>query len=332
VPANRQILLVSRPEGWVTEANFRLVAAPIPKPGEGEFLVRNLWLSLDPYMRGRMDAKKSYAKYVELGEVMVGGAVGEVIESRHPRFAKGELVNGAFGWQEYAVSDGTGVRTVDGSRAPASYSLGVLGMPGVTAWMGLLDIAQPQAGETVVVSAASGAVGSVAGQLARIKGCRAVGIAGGKAKCDYVVRELGFDACVDYKAGRLRDDLQAATPKGIDVYFDNVGGEVLDACLPLMNPASRITVCGLVSQYNATEPYGVKNLRSVLVNRIRMQGFIVTDRMALWPRALEELGRWVAEGRIKYRETVTHGLENAPHAFIGMLRGENLGKQLVKLT
>jgi hypothetical protein len=332
VPANRQILLVSRPEGWVSEANFRLVASPIPKPGEGEFLVRNLWLSLDPYMRGRMDAKKSYAKHVELGEVMVGGAVGEVIESRHPRFAKGELVNGAFGWQEYAVSDGAGVRTVDGSRAPASYYLGVLGMPGVTAWMGLLDIAQPQAGETVVVSAASGAVGSVVGQLARIKGCRAVGIAGGAAKCDYVVRELGFDACVDHKAGRLRDDLQAAAPEGIDVYFENVGGEVLDACLALMNPASRITVCGLVSQYNATEPYGVKNLRSVLVNRIRMQGFIVTDRMALWARALEELGRWVAEGRIKYRETVAHGLENAPRAFIGMLRGENLGKQLVKLT
>jgi hypothetical protein len=331
VPANRKILLVSRPEGWVTEANFELVSAPVPEPGDGEFLVRNQWLSLDPYMRGRMDAKKSYAKYVELGEVMVGGAVGEVIASRHPRFAEGELVNGAFGWQEYALSDGTGVRRVDGSQAPPSYALGVLGMPGVTAWMGLLDIAQPQAGETVVVSAASGAVGSVVGQLARIKGCRAVGIAGGKRKCDHVVGELGFDACVDYKAGRLADDLAAAAPQGIDVDFENVGGEVLDACLPLMNPASRITICGLVSQYNATEPYGVKHLRSVLVNRIRMQGFIVSDRMALWPRALEELGRWVAEGRIKYHETVAQGLENAPRAFIGMLRGENLGKQLVKL-
>jgi NADPH-dependent curcumin reductase CurA len=332
VPANRQILLVSRPEGWVTEANFRLAATSIPKPGDGQFLVRNHWLSLDPYMRGRMDAKKSYAKYVELGEVMTGGTVGEVVESRHPRFATGELVTGAFGWQEYAVSDGTGVRKVDGAKAPPSYALGVLGMPGVTAWMGLLDIAQPQPGETVVVSAASGAVGSVVGQLAKLKGCRAVGIAGGKAKCDYVVGELGFDACVDYKAGRLRDDLQAAAPKGIDVSFENVGGEVLDAVLPLMNPASRITICGLVSQYNATEPYGVRNLRAVLVNRIRMQGFIVSDRMELWPRALEELGRWVAEGRIKYRETVAQGLENAPRAFIGMLRGENLGKQLVKLV
>jgi hypothetical protein len=283
-------------------------------------------------MRGRMDAKKSYAKYVELGEVMTGGTVGEVVESRHPRFAVGELVTGAFGWQEYAVSDGAGVRKVDAAKAPPSYALGVLGMPGVTAWMGLLDIAQPKPGETVVVSAASGAVGSVVGQLAKLKGCRAVGIAGGKAKCGYVVSELGLDACIDYKAGRLREDLQAAVPQGIDVDFENVGGEVLDACLALMNPASRITICGLVSQYNATEPYGIRNLRSVLVNRIRMQGFIVSDRMELWPRALDELAGWVAEGKIKYRETVAHGLENAPRAFIGMLRGENLGKQLVKLT
>jgi NADPH-dependent curcumin reductase CurA len=332
VPANRQILLVGRPEGWVTEANFELQEAPIPQPRDGEFLVRNHWLSLDPYMRGRMDAKKSYARYVELGEVMTGGTVGEVVESRHPRFAKGELVNGAFGWQEYALSDGTGVRRVDGAKAPPSYALGVLGMPGVTAWMGLLDLAQPGAGETVVVSAAAGAVGSVVGQLAKLKGCRAIGIAGGKAKCDHVTADLGFDACVDYKAGRLRDDLQAAAPQGIDVDFENVGGEVLDAVLPLMNPHSRITVCGLVSQYNAAEPYGVRNLRSVLVNRIRVQGFIVSDRMELWPRALEQLGGWVAEGRIKYHETIAHGLENAPRAFIGMLRGEHLGKQLVKLA
>jgi len=332
VPANRQILLASRPEGWVTEANFRVREGPVPQPRDGEFLVRNHWLSLDPYMRGRMDAKKSYARCVELGEVMTGGTVGEVLASRHPGFAPGELVNGAFGWQDYAVSDGTGVRKVDAAAAPPSYALGVLGMPGVTAWMGLLDIAQPKAGETVVVSAASGAVGSVVGQLAKLKGCRAVGIAGGRAKCDYVVGELGFDACVDYRAGRLRDDLQAAAPQGIDVDFENVGGEVLDACLALMSPHSRVTICGLVSQYNATEPYGLKNARSVLVNRIRMQGFIVSDRMELWPRALAELGGWVAEGKIKYRETVTPGLENAPRAFIGMLRGENLGKQLVKLV
>jgi NADPH-dependent curcumin reductase CurA len=331
MPVNRQILLASRPEGWVTEANFKLVESPVPRPGDGQFLVRNRWLSLDPYMRGRMDAKKSYAKYAELGEVMVGGTVGEVIESRHPAFKPGDFVNGAFGWQEYALSDGTGVRKVDPSRAPLSYYLGVLGMPGVTAWVGLLDIAQPKAGETVVVSAASGAVGSVVGQLARIKGCRAVGIAGGRAKCDYAVNELGFDACVDYKAGRLGESLHAAAPNGVDVHFENVGGEVLDAVLALMNPFSRITICGLVSQYNATEPYAVRNFRSVLTNRIRVQGFIVTDRMELWRRALDELARWTAEGKIKYRETVARGLATAPHAFIGMLRGDNLGKQLVAL-
>ncbi|HKC44607.1 MAG TPA: NADP-dependent oxidoreductase, partial [Burkholderiales bacterium] len=297
----------------------------------GQFLVRNRWLSLDPYMRGRMDAKKSYAKHVELGEVMVGGAVGEVIESRHPAFKPGDFVNGAFGWQEYALSDGAGARKVDPSRAPLSYYLGVLGMPGVTAWMGLLDIAQPKAGETVVVSAASGAVGSVVGQLARIKGCRAVGIAGGRAKCDYTVGELGFDACADYKAGDLGESLQAAAPKGVDVHFENVGGEVLDAVLAAMNPFSRITICGLVSQYNATEPYGVRNFRSILTNRIRVQGFIVSDRMELWPRALDELAGWIAEGKIRYRETVARGLANAPRAFIGMLRGDNLGKQLVAL-
>jgi NADPH-dependent curcumin reductase CurA len=279
-----------------------------------------------------MDAVKSYAKCVELGEVMTGGTVGEVVASRHPKFAVGDFVTGALGWQEYAVSDANAIRKVDPKQAPLSYHLGVLGMPGVTAWMGLLDIAQPKPGETVVVSAASGAVGSVVGQLARLKGCRAVGIAGGPRKCEYVAGELGFDACVDYKRGGLHDDLEAAVPAGIDVYFDNVGGETLDAVLRLMNPFSRITICGLISQYSAAEQYGVKNLRSVLVNRIRMQGFIVSDRMQLWPQALAELGEHVAAGRIKYRETVATGLENAPRAFIGMLRGDNLGKQLVRLV
>jgi NADPH-dependent curcumin reductase CurA len=332
VPTNRQILLVSRPSGFPTEANFKLVETPLPQPAEGQFLVRNHWLSLDPYMRGRMDAVKSYAKFVELGEVMTGGTVGEIVASRHPQFAVGEFVTGAFGWQEYALSDGTGVRRVDPQRAPLSYSLGVLGMPGVTAWMGLLDIAQPKAGETVLVSAASGAVGSVAGQLAKIRGCRAVGIAGGRAKCDYVVKELGFDACVDYKRGALRDGLKDALPDGADVYFDNVGGETLDAALAHMRPFARITICGLISQYSATEPYGLKNIRAILVNRIRMQGFIVSDRMQLWPQALAELGEHVAAGRIRYRECVAQGLENAPRAFLGMLRGENFGKQLVMLT
>jgi NADPH-dependent curcumin reductase CurA len=332
VPLNRQILLVSRPSGLPVEANFKLVETPVPEPAEGQLLVRNHWLSLDPYMRGRMDAVKSYAKYVELGEVMVGGTVGEVVASRHPKFAVGEFVTGALGWQDYALSDGSALRKVDPRQAPLSYYLGVLGMPGVTAWMGLLDIAQPKPDETVVVSAASGAVGSVVGQLAKVKGCRAVGIAGGAKKCEYAVAELGFDACVDYKRGRLHDDLKAAVPGGIDVYFDNVGGETLDAVLRLMNPFSRITICGLISQYSAQEQYGVKNLRSILVNRIRMQGFIVSDRMQLWPQALAELGEHVAAGRIKYRETVATGLENAPRAFIGMLRGDNLGKQLLKLV
>jgi NADPH-dependent curcumin reductase len=329
---NRRIVLVSRPEGWATEANFRLEETAVTPPADGQFLVRNHWLSLDPYMRGRMDATKSYAKYVELGEVMTGGTVGEVVESRHPGFKAGEFVNGALGWQEYAVTDGAGVRKVDGAKAPLSYHLGVLGMPGVTAWVGLLEIAQPKPGETVVVSAASGAVGSVVGQIAKIKGCRAVGIAGGGGKCSYVTGELGFDACVDHRAGRLHEDLQAATPKGIDVVFESVGGPVLDAELRLMNPFGRITICGLISQYNATEPYGIRNLRSVLTNRLRMQGFIVSDRMELWPRALADLVQWVADGKIKYRETVAYGLESAPKAFLGMLRGDNFGKQLVKLT
>ena len=332
MPTNQQILLASRPSGAPTEANFKLVETPAPEPGDGQFLIRNHWLSLDPYMRGRMDAVKSYAKFVELGEVMTGGTVGEIVQSKHPKFAAGEFVTGSLGWQLYALSDGTNVMKVDPRRGPLSYAVGVLGMPGVTAWVGLLDIAQPKVGETVVVSAASGAVGSVVGQLAKIKGCRAVGIAGGVAKCEYVIKELGFDACVDYKSGQLHDDLKAAAPKGIDVYFENVGGEIFDTVLRSMNPFSRIAVCGLISQYSAAEQYGVKNLRSILVNRIRMQGFIVSDRMQLWPQALAELGEHVAAGRIKYRETVAQGLASAPRAFLGMLRGENFGKQLVKLV
>jgi NADPH-dependent curcumin reductase CurA len=237
-----------------------------------------------------------------------------------------------LGWQQYGVSDGKGLNKVDASRVPLSAYLGVLGMPGVTAWVGLLDICQAKAGETVVVSAASGAVGSVVGQIAKIKGCRAVGIAGGRQKCDYVVKELGFDACVDYKAGALDDDLKAAVRDGIDCYFENVGGEILDAALRRMNAFSRVAVCGLISQYNATDPYGVKTFQSVLTNRIKLQGFIVSDRMELWPKALADLAGWVAAGRIKYRETVTEGLENAPKAFVGLLKGENFGKQLVKLS
>ncbi len=328
---NKRIVLASRPAGWVTEDNFRIESVPVPKPKDGEVLVKNLWLSLDPYMRGRMNDAKSYAAKQELGEVMIGGTVGEVVESKNPKFKADDLVLGMFGWQQYGVSNGAGVNKIDASRVPMSAFLGVLGMPGVTAWVGLLDICQPKAGETVVVSAASGAVGSVVGQIAKLKGCRAVGIAGGKTKCDYVTKELGFDACVDYKAGKLNDDLKAAAPGGIDCYFENVGGEILDAALKRMNAFSRIAVCGLISQYNATEPYGVKNFASILTNRIKVQGFIVSDRMELWAKALPELIGWVAGGKIKYRETIAQGIENAPKAFIGLLKGENFGKQLVKL-
>jgi NADPH-dependent curcumin reductase CurA len=329
---NRRVLLASRPTGWVSEANFRIEEAPLRAPADGEVLVKNLWLSLDPYMRGRMNEGKSYAAKQEIGEVMIGGTVGEVVESRNAKFAKGDQVLGMLGWQQYGLSDGKGLNKVDASRAPLSAYLGVLGMPGVTAWVGLLDICQPKAGETVVVSAASGAVGSVVGQIAKIKGCRAVGIAGGREKCDYVVKQLGFDACVDYKAGALNDDLKAAVPDGIDCYFENVGGEILDAALRRMNAFSRIAVCGLISQYNATEPYGVKTVQSILTNRIKVQGFIVSDRMELWPKALADLAGWVAAGKIKFRETVTEGLENAPRAFIGLLKGENFGKQLVRIA
>ncbi len=329
---NKRIVMASRPAGWVTESNFRIETVPVSAPKDGEVLVKIHWLSLDPYMRGRMNDTKSYAAKQEIDAVMVGGTVGEVVESKHPKFRVGDQVSGMFGWQQYGLSDGTGLNKIDASRAPMSAFLGVLGMPGVTAWVGLLDICQPKEGETVVVSAASGAVGSVVGQIAKLKGARAVGIAGGKAKCDYVVNELGFDACIDYKAGRLNDDLRAAAPKGIDCCFENVGGEILDAVLKQMNAFSRIAVCGLISQYNATEAYGVKTFQSILTNRIKVQGFIVSDRMELWAKALPELIGWVASGKIKYRETVANGLESAPKAFIGLLKGENFGKQLVKLV
>jgi NADPH-dependent curcumin reductase len=329
---NMQVLLASRPSGWVKEENFKIVSTAIPVPGAGQILVRNHYLSLDPYMRGRMNDVKSYAAKQEIDQVMVGGTVGEVIESNNPKFKTGDIVVGMYGWQQYGCSDGTGVNKVDVSRVPMSAYLGVIGMPGVTAWVGLLDICQPKAGETVVVSAASGAVGSAVGQIAKLKGCRAVGIAGGTAKCDYVVKELGFDACVDYKAGRLSQDLKAAVPDGVDCYFENVGGEILDAVLQRTNAFSRIAVCGLISQYNATEPYGVRTFQAILVNRIKVQGFIVSDRLHLWPQAMTDLAGWVASGKLKYRETVAQGLENAPKAFIGLLQGQNFGKQLVKLV
>jgi hypothetical protein len=329
---NKAWTLANHPVGWVTEHDFALVESAVPAPKDGEVLVRNRWLSLDPYMRGRMNRQKSYVKGVEIGQVMPGETAGDVIESRHPDFVPGDTVTAQSGWQLYGCLKGELVTKVDASRVPLSYYLGCLGMPGRTAYFGLKDIGAPKAGDTVVVSAASGAVGSVVGQLARAWGARAVGIAGGEAKCGSVVRELGFDACVDYKAGRLESDLRDACPSGADVYFDNVGGAILDTMLRLMNLHSRIVVCGLISDYNATEPYGVKNLRSILVNRIKVQGMIVFDWLARYAEANQALADLVAAGTLKYRESVVEGIESAPRGLIALLRGENFGKQLVTLA
>ena len=329
---NRKVLLASRPQGAVTEQNFRIVDAPMPQPADGEVLVRNEWLSLDPYMRGRMSDAKSYVPPAQLDEVMVGQTVGEVVDSRNPRVSVGDKVLTQLGWQSHGIANGADVTKVDARHVPASYYLGVLGMPGFTAWFGLFEIGQPKAGETIVVSAGSGALGSVVGQLAKIRGCRAVGIAGGRAKCDHVVHELGFDACIDHRAGNLYDDLRAACPNGIDVDFENVGGAVLDTALRLMNRHSRIVLCGLVAEYSAKEPYGYQRLRSVLVNRIRMQGMIVFDWKDRYGEALAGLTAYVADGRLKYRESIVEGLDNAPRALIGLLKGENFGKQLVKIA
>jgi NADPH-dependent curcumin reductase CurA len=326
---NQRVVLASHPAGWVSEADFRLEQAPLPRPGEGEVLVKNLWLSLDPYMRGRISTAKSYVKGVSIGEVMVGQTVGEVLESRHPKLKPGDKVLTQLGWQAYGVAKE--VTKVEERGVPLSYYLGILGMPGMTAYFGLKEIGQPKPGETVVVSAASGAVGSVVGQLAKIAGCRAVGIAGGREKCDYVTRELGFDACIDYKSENLHEALQRQCAKGVDVYFENVGGEMLDTILAHMNLFSRIVVCGMISQYNVTEPYGVRNLRFVLTNRIRMQGMIVFDWKDRYGEALGALAGHLAQGRLKYRESVVQGLENAPRGLIDLLQGKNFGKQLVKL-
>lgn len=327
---NRRIVLARRPEGAVSPDDFRLEEAPVPELAGGQVLVRNRFLSLDPYMRGRMDDLKSYAPPQPLGEVMIGGTAGEVVESRDPRFAAGDTVIGMLGWQLWGVSEGNGLHKVDTAKIPLSAYLGAVGMPGVTAWYGLNRIIDPKPGETIVVSAASGAVGSVVGQLAKAAGCRVVGIAGGPKKCTIVTDEYGFDACVDYKAGRLHEDLRATTPDGVDALFENVGGAPLDATLRRMNAFGRIALCGLISGYGG-EPMPVTQFRSVLVNRLRVEGFIVSEHMEVWPGALHELGRRVIDGSLRYRETIARGLENAPEAFIGLLAGRNVGKQLVAL-
>jgi NADPH-dependent curcumin reductase len=327
----QRIVLASRPQGEVVPANFRLEQVPVPVLKEGEVLIRNHYLSLDPYMRGRMEDAKSYATPQAIGETMIGGTAGEIVESKNPKFAVGDKVLGMLGWSEMGVSDGTLLRKLDTTHIPLSAYLGAAGMPGLTAWYGLTQIMQPKKGETIVVSAASGAVGSVVGQLAKQRGCRAVGIAGGKEKCDYVVNELGFDACIDYKAGNLVAELAKATPDGIDAIFENVGGEIFDACLARMNPFGRIAVCGLIAGYNG-EPMTINNVRAFLTMRLTMRGFIVSEHMDLWPQGLKELGELVATGKLKFRETIAQGLESAPEAFIGLLKGRNFGKQLVKLV
>ena len=327
---NHQILLASRPTGAVSVDNFKLVETPLPPLAEGQVRVRNHYLSLDPYMRGRMSDAKSYAAPQPVGEVMIGGTVGEVVESRNPAWKTGEKVLGGFGWQEWGISDGRGLERVDDTHVPLSAYLGPVGMPGVTAWLGLNRYCAPKKGETVVVSAASGAVATVVGQLAKRQGCRAVGIAGGAEKCRFVTEELGFDACVDYKAGNLFADLKAAAPDGIDCYFDNVGGPVLDAVMAQMNAFGRIAVCGAISSYDGA-PIPMANPTLILRSRLRIEGFIVSEHPEEWPAALKELGQLVGSGQLKFRETVAQGLASAPEAFLGLLKGRNFGKQLVKL-
>jgi len=335
---NKQIHLVSRPEGEAMAANFRLVEAPIIEPADGQVLIRNHFLSLDPYMRGRMNDVKSYAQPQPLGQVMQGGTAGEVVASKSERFKVGDTVVAFGGWQQYALVDGNAVgtlRKVDTTHVPLSAYLGAVGMPGVTAWYGLMKICQPKAGGTIVVSAASGAVGSVVGQLAKTRGCRAVGIAGGAEKCAYVTGELGFDACVDYKAHRdansLYQALKAATPDGVDGCFENVGGAVMDATMARMNAFGRIALCGMISGYDGA-PIPLLQPSLLLQSRLTLEGFIVSEHMEVWPEALKELGGLVATGKLKYRESVAQGIEAAPEAFLGLLKGRNFGKQLVKLN
>jgi NADPH-dependent curcumin reductase CurA len=334
---NRQILLASRPRGEPTPDNFKLVETDVSEPGPGQILLRIIYLSLDPYMRGRMNAGPSYAKPVEVGEVMEGRAVCEVMKSNLPQYKPGDIVVAGTGWQEYALSDGNGVQKIDPSLRPISYALGLLGMPGMTAYTGLLNIGQPKPGETLVVAAASGAVGSVVGQIAKIKGCRVIGIAGGEKKCRYVKEELGFDTCLDHLTPDLAECLKTVCPNGIDIYFENVGGAVFDAVLPLLNNFARIPVCGLIAHYNATElPAGTDRvpmvMQSILVKRLTFRGFIVWDFAAQYPDFLRDVSGWVREGRVKYREDLTDGLANAQRELIGLLKGENFGKKIIRVS
>ncbi|MDI1341877.1 NADP-dependent oxidoreductase [Polaromonas sp.] len=337
MPLNQQILLDNRPTGEAVASNFKLVSSDTPALQDGQVLVRHHFMSLDPYMRGRMNDAKSYAQPQALGQVMGGGTAGEVVESKNPKFAVGDKVVGMGGWQEYSVVDANqpgALRKVDTTHVPLSHYLGAVGMPGVTAWYGLVKIIEPKAGQTVVVSAATGAVGSAFGALAKARGCRAVGIAGGPDKCKYAVEELGFDACIDYKqhkdAASLSKALKEACPDGIDGYFENVGGMVLDAVLTRMNAFGRIALCGMIAGYDG-QPLPMTYPQLILTNRVKIQGFIVSEHMEVWPEALKELGTLVGTGKLKPRETIAQGIAAAPEAFLGLLKGKNFGKQLVKL-
>ncbi|MSP47918.1 MAG: NADP-dependent oxidoreductase [Alphaproteobacteria bacterium] len=331
---NRRILLASRPTGWPEPANFRLVTEAIPAPGAKEVLVRALWLSVDPYMRGRMSAAKSYTKPVEVGEVMTGGVVGQVVTSLHPAFRPGEIVEGSLGWQDYAVAEASLLRKIDPGLAPIQTAVGILGMPGMTAYFAFLEVCQPKAGDTVVVSGAAGAVGQIVGQIGKINGCRVVGIAGDDGKLAHLKRDCGFDATINYKTSNdLPAAVTAACPNGVDVYFDNVGGAVSEAVFNSLAFKARIVICGQISQYNLDKPdLGPRNLRYMLVNRARMEGFLVWDWRDRYPEAIRRLAGWIKDGRIKYSEHVAEGLEKTPEAFIAMLRGANLGKALVKVA
>lgn len=336
----QRIVLAARPIGEPKPSDFNLETGPIPSPGEGEILVRIIWLSLDPYMRGRMSDAKSYAQPVEIGTTMEGGAVGEVIASNNRNFAVGDFVNGPFGWQSHAISDGTMVRKLDPALAPISTAVGILGMPGITAYVGLNTHGKPKSGETLVVSAATGAVGSLVGQLGKAQGLRVVGVAGGEEKCRYAVDELGFDVCLDHRAATdsnaLRKQLAQACPDGVDIYYESVGGKTLEAVVPLMNVFGRIPVCGMISWYSATQADGPDMLpmvwRSILVNRLSVRGFIITDHYDQFPAFVEEVSGLIKTGKVNYRETISEGLASAPEAFINLLKGGNFGKQLVSIS
>jgi len=330
---NRRILLVNRPAGMPEETDFRLEEAPVPEPAEGQVLVRALYLSVDPYMRGRMSEGPSYIEPFALNAPLTGGVVGAVAASRHPAFREGEIVCGTLGWQDYSLSDGRGLSRVDPAAAPITTALGILGMPGLTAYFGLTDIGRPRAGETVLISAAAGAVGSAAGQIARIMGCRTVGTAGSPEKIGYLRNELGFDAAIDYNAApRIDEALAEACPAGIDVYFDNVGGKLTDAAIMQLGLRARVVICGQIALYNLKRPaVGPRNLFMLIVRRARMEGFLVTDYEARYEEGLAQLRAWVREGRLRWREHIVEGLEQAPAAFLGLFRGENIGKQLVRI-